>query len=262
MDTDMKTERNGYILMLDILGFKDSVSKEHGIRFIEIWESIQKQLKEARDACEKEYCDAEIQISLDFLCLSDTLIIGISITPDDEGLAFLPIVVLNDILDKLFLSCIENHHIFFRGALSYGRYIFDDQHNLVMGQALEEAAEWYEKTEWCGINLTPSAEYYIEYIKSQPIQKIRPNAKTMVEACVFKYDIPFKEGVDPACHYVFLWFSPALGGGRDADIWNSFLKTMSSIKHTPKYAMKYSNTVKFVEFCLFKREPIEFKDNS
>jgi hypothetical protein len=48
--------------------------------------------------------------------------------------------------------------IFFRGAVSMGLlYKADHATNTIMGPALTDAAEWYERAEWIGVHMTPRA---------------------------------------------------------------------------------------------------------
>lgn len=249
--------RSGYILMLDILGFKESVSIEYGAEFIEVWSIIRDELIKAKSKYENEYI---LPMTFDFLSLSDTLIIGIGFNPEYLFFGDVPIIIIVEMLDKLLLTCMEKYHLFFRGALSYGRYLFYDELNLAMGPALDEAAAWYETTEWCGVILTPSAEYSYEHFNT--LYKSKKKLKTMQLCdCVVKYNIPFKPGLPQVCNYALVWFRPSLREGHDKQVWEAFTTTFSNMVHLPKYALKYSNTLMFVKFIL-KDTPIGKKIDS
>ncbi len=44
-----------------------------------------------------------------------------------------------------------------RGATSIGKFIFKD--NRFVGEAVDEAADWYEATDWIGVHMTPTASF-------------------------------------------------------------------------------------------------------
>lgn len=47
-----------------------------------------------------------------------------------------------------------------RGATSFGE--FDEQDNIFVGKAVDEAASWHEQGDWIGVHLTPSAEFVFQ----------------------------------------------------------------------------------------------------
>lgn len=63
-----------------------------------------------------------------------------------------------DLIQSFFLDFMEKHKVYFRGALSFGQFLFSQSERIVLGQALIEAYELYESTDWIGVILTPSAE--------------------------------------------------------------------------------------------------------
>lgn len=76
--------------------------------------------------------------------------------------------------------------ILFRGAFSIGSYIEDGETNTVMGEALTDAAQWYEQAEWMGIASTPRTNSVLEYyFNAQSLAS--PNFIT-------PYPVPMKDG--------------------------------------------------------------------
>lgn len=53
--------------------------------------------------------------------------------------------------------------ILFRGAFSIGSYIEDSGSNTVMGDAVSDAASWYEKSDWMGLSCTPKTNSVLEF---------------------------------------------------------------------------------------------------
>jgi len=255
------TYKMGYVLMLDVLGFKESITPTYSTKFLEIWNDIRNTLIKAKQDCEKENTSENLIMCLDLLCLSDTILIGVSLEPNKAKLAFVTLYSLVKVIEELVFNCMTKYKLFFRGALSYGEYLVNDDLNIAFGPAINEAAAWYETTDWCGIVLTPSAEYRHEYLLSLPEEELSHDAKVLMSGFVRKYKIPFKPGVPNACHYALLWFMPSLGGGKDRRIWESLTLSLSSMAHHPVFALKHSNTVDFVKYIL-KDTPVSKFFNS
>jgi hypothetical protein len=56
-----------------------------------------------------------------------------------------------------------NYKLYFRGAVSYGDFIEYDK-KFYLGEAVKDAAQWYEEGDWLGIVYTPNtAKYLLEY---------------------------------------------------------------------------------------------------
>lgn len=45
-----------------------------------------------------------------------------------------------------------------RGATTYGHYRIGNRENILVGEAIDDAATWHEETNWCGVVLTPHAK--------------------------------------------------------------------------------------------------------
>lgn len=75
--------------------------------------------------------------------------------------------------------------ILFRGAFSIGNYMEDSESNTVMGEAVTDAASWYDKFEWMGLSCTPKTNNVLEYHC--------PYADNDIHF-IHKYDVPLKDG--------------------------------------------------------------------
>lgn len=73
--------------------------------------------------------------------------------------------------------------ILFRGALSIGTFYADDATNTVMGQAVSDAASWYNVADWVGLLATPYATLRIRAMETVK----RPLSSVMVD-----YTVPLK----------------------------------------------------------------------
>jgi hypothetical protein len=76
--------------------------------------------------------------------------------------------------------------ILFRGAFSVGQYIEDGKTNTVMGEALTDAAQWYEQAEWMGIASTPRTNSALEYYLNADYLAL--------SSYITPYPVPIKDG--------------------------------------------------------------------
>ena len=114
---------------------------------------------------------------------NDTIVIAMETDASDEYNAikgFAKIV-------RRFISYSLTKALFFRGAFSIGSYIVSDAQNLIMGDAVTDAASWYEQTEFIGSVATPKTSMIVRQhilLDSQP-----------PDFLLFETDIPCKRGV-------------------------------------------------------------------
>lgn len=235
--------KQGYVLMLDVLGFKDMVSKDLGEEFINKWVEIRARIMEKKSQLEEKIKDVEI----DILCLSDTVIICIALKPMKHELKpDLLISIIPSILDSFFMELFRDK-IFMRGAISYGQYRCDMDSNIVMGKALEEAYEWHDVTDWIGVILSPSAKYASEaFVLNGDINN--PLVKIVVDRFI-KFNVPFKAGISLET-YSFNWLKC---GDREQDrlkLLTDITSVFSGVKYTTNTSTKYENTMTFVKSVL------------
>lgn len=89
------------------------------------------------------------------------------------------------ILRKFLVDSLAKH-IMFRGSLAIGTFYVDDDTNTVMGQAVTDAAAWYDKADWLGIQATPRATLVI----GGWLASGQPEARYLM----LDYDVPLKTG--------------------------------------------------------------------
>jgi hypothetical protein len=76
------------------------------------------------------------------------------------------------------------HGILFRGAIAIGQFYMNEETNTVMGNAVSDAAAWYDLADWIGIAATPHATLYIQSLVEQKAENI---GRLMVD-----YPVPLK----------------------------------------------------------------------
>lgn len=127
-------------------------------------------------------------------------------------------------------------HIPVRGVTCVGNYILDE--NQFLGPAIDEAAEWFDKCDWIGVNLTPSALFSIngEIFNDS-------NARgTWVQ-----YPVPSKKGPkwESFCvNWPFFWY-PNESLPQRRKLLKQAFKDMGPIG--PDIVGKFTNTLKFFD---------------
>jgi len=89
------------------------------------------------------------------------------------------------LLRKFLVDSLSNG-ILLRGSVAIGTFYVDDDSNTVMGQAVTDAAAWYDKADWIGIQATPKGTIVIQrWLEKHSATK----GHLMVD-----YNVPLKDG--------------------------------------------------------------------
>ncbi|HCE41974.1 MAG TPA: hypothetical protein DET40_00305 [Lentisphaeria bacterium] len=115
-----------------------------------------------------------------------------------------------------------------RGATAYGQ--FSIKENIMIGPAIDEAAEWYEATDWIGVIQTPSAEF-----------KYREET----EDIWMKYDVKYKQ-IGRYDSYALNWckkWNEEYANGKETlhEIFSQMGPISTSV------SIKYKNTLEFYD---------------
>jgi hypothetical protein len=242
----MITNKTGYILMLDVLGYREFVTKTKS-DFPILWRELQENVKKQRDVIFKELNGSVI---VDVLFVSDTIFIGVSTIYKNKQLEGLTIMFLIDLVKLIFKFSLKNN-VFFRGAISFGEYLFDLRLNLVMGNAVDEASEWYESTDWFGVILTPTAEYkYNSTILNEDEQQI---FKFCMRNIVRYPRIPYKAKLpSEKCSFLVVkWFDAYVKEEDRLGFLTQIMDAFSTVKQSPEVASKYENTFHFIMYYTY-----------
>ena len=170
--------RHGLVVILDALG-ASSYSTQKIKKFL----SVRKNLNQILSNQAKKIAKFSRIKMPNTYTFGDTLIIVIELSSKKNIKAHIKgsIVLMRN---YLFHSMKEG--ILFRGAFSIGSYIEEPDSNTVMGEAISDAASWYEKAEWMGLHSTPKTNNDIEYYFS-------PHDFDIPEF-VHYYPVPMKDG--------------------------------------------------------------------
>ena len=240
-------------MMLDVLGFRETVTKRPDLDFYKVWSKLKTQLKEKQLEYEN---DNKKIIEIDVLCLSDTIIVGLSYKSKGEAKQYENRYLLSSmtrIIDLFFINFMNKYKTFFRGVIGYGDFRFSEENDIVFGTAIDEVSCWYETCDWVGITLAPSAQYALEYMLSLNDEDNYPNTLKNIKNRYIDYkEVPCKDKIPPICHYAFCWYKRNVDNNINKANFEEILDLFSNIKHDPAYARKYSEAVKFMKHCLIE----------
>lgn len=137
--------------------------------------------------------------------------------------------------------------ILFRGAVAEGTFYAKDETNTVMGQAVTDAAAWYDKADWMGIHATPRTSLLIS--KNLETAKIdnRYNYNLIID-----YKVPLKDGNKikvKAVTWPTVFFQPSSPPCETGDSPRSKLLDLLTMHQIPKGTeSKYVNTLRFFDY--------------
>lgn len=153
-------KKQGVVILLDALGASE-YTEEKIRKFLAVRTTINSMIS---DLAKSIPVKAKLALSVPSIyTFGDTIVITMQI----KG--------ARDIDKQIFCACLLMRRylfhsfeegILFRGAFSIGSYIEDSEGNTVMGEAVTDAAQWYEKANWMGLSATPKTNNVLEYYLS------------------------------------------------------------------------------------------------
>lgn len=232
----IKGHKTGVIILLDALGTKgiwERMSPEH---YVKRWLKIREYLQNIQGI-------KNLMIVEDHI-FSDTVII--SMTAFEDKCNKLQLLVFASLLSKCLLYEGFTKGLLFRGVISYGSYYTDRE--IIIGQAIDEAATYYEQPNWMGISLTPGTTSWYKKDKIQQyVSKHPPND-------YIKYNIVYNRCIDGVCKkiveegFAINWLHQVYVEKSTPAI---VINKMNSLKNKApdKDKSKYDETIKFIKYC-------------
>ena len=199
--------KTGAVVILDALGTKGIWNRSETKSIIENWQAVTDDFKVSladlhsdinrlKRVLQKNWVkiknpDKPIFGECKLKSFSDTIII--TIESDSEHVC---LYYLADFLRSPFCRAVIRN-IFFRGVISYGKYF--QTNSLIIGPAVDEAAEWHPSADWIGISAAPSVNFILGYMFEQAIDMKKSGDdslfKIMGENKFFvRYNVPLRNG--------------------------------------------------------------------
>ena len=170
------SKKFGAVAVLDALGTKGRWKHESATKIISKWEELITAYKKAAKKPSKKGYKISIH------AFSDTVIITVTDAKPYE----LMLAACEEVTSFVLFAL--GRRVFFRGCLSVGNVYTGPQ--IVIGPAIDEAAQYYEMANWIGVSFSPSTNKIIKKSSFKKFAKSRNYDNYFV-----KYDIPMKSGV-------------------------------------------------------------------
>lgn len=189
MDNKDIKYNKGLVVFLDRLGTKGKYNIDELRAFVEEYADLKEGLSSHIDQFMKIHQSAGESSGVSFktklTTLSDTFIITSEPVFTDEEMDGclmynLHIASLESLVCKILFEGLTRNWLF-RGVIAYGEYY--NNGGILLGPAIDEAAQWYEKADWIGCHLTPSASLIVESLCT-PTPFVHFHVK---------YPVPFKD---------------------------------------------------------------------
>lgn len=182
---------------------------------------------------------------IDIFTFNDTILIAFKTNSEPPILKQIAAFFL--ILRKFLVDSLS-HKILFRGSVAIGTFYVDNDSNTVMGQAVTDAAVWYDKADWIGIQTTPKATIMIQ----RWLEREKDKRRTVM----LDYDVPLKDGRTmrvKAVNWPKVFFvpsvTPCIHGEEPRE---KLLQILS--EHTVPFGTekKFFNTIEFFDYVVKK----------
>lgn len=238
IDSDVE-EENGIIIFLDVLGIKGIWRREDSKVLQKKWANFTKSVE---DVIKLEFPKNKVS----FYTFSDTIIITIISETPERILLKLSSSIAYSIIISMLLG------LPLRGCISVGKFF---QHKtLVIGEAIDEAASYYELPQWIGVSCAPSANEIIDRIgRSEPHK---------LEGGYARCEIPLKTTIEQNAWVVdWTWFSDDLiYENSEHSAKRKYIDTLDLLheelgqSNDISSSLKWRNTIKFYEDIQFEIE--------
>jgi len=153
-------------------------------------------------------------------------------------------IVCAALLMRRYLFHSLEQGILVRGSFAIGSYIEDSESNTVMGEAITDAAQWYEKADWMGVASTPRTNSALEFYVT-PESLSRPKF-------LHKYSVPLKGG-SALDLYSIAWpgvfhDETILKHRKKANPRTWFLEIFKDFSFPASATSKYENTKRYFDY--------------
>lgn len=179
-DTPKYSPTYGVVCLVDALGAKN-FSDDETVNFLESRRVIRKAMddKVADQVSSRSIKTPKIAL------FNDTIVIAIECEPDCEEERH-AITAMAVIVRKLISDGIARG-IWFRGAIGVGKFFADLENDTIIGQAVSDAANWYESSNFVGCVLTPR----LAFVLKKHLQNDEPSGKGVY----MPYHVSTKDGI-------------------------------------------------------------------
>ena len=228
----------GVIVLIDASGMKGIWNREDPFTVLKRWQEAKNNIFVAVRGLgtDLEFHGYD-QRKLKFDAFSDTIIISSPITSGGVGNKgpkpfWQAIMLTGRMLMGLYRNSVSDD-FFFRGCVSTGEFFRSK--DMIIGPAIDEAAEYYGLPEWSGISCAPSASKKLTHAKEMGVS---------LENSFIQYDIPLKGGLEKN-GWALNW--PLHPHVTEKYVRHILYEKVRSTKGISEY-FKFKNTLAFFDF--------------
>jgi hypothetical protein len=229
-------KQQGLVAILDALG----ASNYKGPEIAQFQKSRKIVLDELRDKAIRILGRIDSRRVTTFT-FNDTVVI---VHRTEEAPRLQDVEAFGEMIRKFEIRSLANG-ILFRGSIAIGQFYVNSRTNTVMGDAVADAAAWYERADWIGIAATPHATLVIQSLIEQGHGDI---GHLMID-----YSVPIKDKLAitlKAVNWPKAFFvrgmTPCVGGDEPRAKCLSLLAQHGVPSGTES---KYLNSIKFFDHC-------------
>ncbi len=175
-------QENGIVAVLDALGAANYTNVEIE-RFMRSRENVLTLLNQKAEDVLGENDSHMAAPMITTFTFNDTVIVILRTGRKPPSLQ--EITAFFMIMRKFLVDSLQ-HRILFRGSVAIGTFYVNDKTNTVMGEAVTDAAAWYNRAEWIGVHATPRTTLII--------QRWLEHERVVKGYVMIDYDIPLKGG--------------------------------------------------------------------
>ena len=174
---------------------------------------------------------------------NDTILVILKCGTDESQLK--DISSFFTILRKFLVDSMQ-YRILFRGSISIGSFYVNEETNTVMGQAVTDAAAWYDKANWIGVHATPHATIMI--------QRWLEHDNARKSNLMLDYDVPLRDVQTvhvKAVNWPKVFFVSSISPCRNGEEPREKLLEFLAMHQVPRGTeSKYYNTIKFFDHAV------------
>ena len=214
--------KKGFVILLDALGTK-SLNGEKAEERLEQWGKLiagwphnfmyRAKFTQIKDLSQMVY-------------FSDTIMIKVE--RDEELTVSKQLEAIGHAIGYFIIHAMK-FKIFFRGCISYGKYVFSDYGQV--GEAVTDVGSYFELPNWIGVSLTPNLYKMLMIDKD-----VKPTFIT--------YDIPTKNGLEPN---IVLNIQHIWKDYEENSLHDELVKQLK-LQSDQKISLKYRNSIKFIDY--------------
>jgi hypothetical protein len=246
--------KHGVVALLDAVGVKGIWARSNAEEVVHDWEHVADFFRTSIEVAIKDSANVIQPSAISYPQFSDTMVFTLETDDPASSLPLMAEILLTPLLGALLLG------IFLRGAISVGEFLRSE--TMIIGPAIDEAAEWYNLAEWMGVSFTPSASFSIGRLMEQ---NIAMKHKVDWSRWFVKYDIPMKPGIDGKSGWALPWprraFEIQLSRERTLSPRGALLHAFTRNAISPEVYPKYRNTLSFFDYVRSLPKPKSFSAN-